>query len=599
MRTNIWQFTKNNIYATKTIWHLSKSRVVHAAVSSAIGYFEWLFASVFFMRFIIGAIENRQDFMYIAMFLVIATFVIGACSLYVNYVEWVVSPITGNIIRRDLYAKLYAKARNVELYCYEDADFYNRYTMALDNSDGKVITATHNFFQIVFGVVASGVAFYVMYTIDPFSVLFVISPILGNFFLGSIAGKLAGKQFEENTPHNRKIGYVGRVLYLAEFAKEVRMSKIFNLMKSRYFDGVKGNQKVATKFGKKATAALALRNIFTFAFVFEGIMLYAAFRAIVSRTMGLAELAIMFSAMVTTSWIFIGLFENISQSLTNGVFIGYIKEFMDYKEKIPEDTDGLIPAESITSIEFINVSFAYKDEHTAIKNCTFTIQGGQTVAFAGHNGAGKSTLIKLLFRLYDPTEGKILVNGINIKEYNLKLYRSLFAAAFQDYKIFSLSVLDNVLLESKEGEETAKKALKQAGVWDEIKALANGINTTLTKEFDENGTVLSEGNNQKVIVARAFAKNAPIQVYDEPSSALDPIAEYKLYTSIMKASRGHTTLFISHRLSSVADADIVFVMENGTIIERGSHAELMAQKGEYSKMYIMQAESYLAEEVAI
>ncbi|MCL2198333.1 MAG: ABC transporter ATP-binding protein/permease [Defluviitaleaceae bacterium] len=591
-------FFKQNLYAVKTLWGLSKSRVIHTAINSAIGYFEWLFGSIFFARYIVHALETDAPLSEIMTFIIVVALVLGVCALYSSYVDMCVNPITGNTVRRGLYARLYAKARNVELRCYEDADFYNKYTMALDDADGRITSTTGTFSGIIAGVIASGVAFYVMFTIDPFSVLFVISPILGNFFFGSIMGKLEAKQYAENTPHNRKAGYVTRVMYLAEFAKEVRMSNIFRLMMRRFDDSVKGNHTVADKFAVRGTLSLWLKNITTFSLVFQGIVIYAAYRAMVTQSIGLAELAILFSAMVTTSWIFIGLFGMISESIKNCVFINYLRGFLEYKEEIPEDQDGLKPAEKIASIEFKNVSFVYKNGHHAIKNCSFTINGGETVAFAGHNGAGKSTLIKLLFRLYDPTEGEIVVNGINIKEYNLKAYRRLFAAAFQDYKIFSMSVRDNVLLEKSASDPEA--ALKQAGVWEEINALQNGINTTLTKEFDNDGAVLSEGNIQKVVVARAFANPAPVQVYDEPSSALDPIAEYNLYTGIMAASRGHTTLFISHRLSSVADADIVYVMEHGEIIEKGNHRDLMSANGKYAEMYTMQAQSYLAdEEVAV
>ncbi|MCL1864032.1 MAG: ABC transporter ATP-binding protein/permease [Defluviitaleaceae bacterium] len=585
-------FFKQNIYAVKTLWGLSKSRVLHMAVKSAVGYFEWLFGSIFFARYIVHALETEAAFSEIMTFIFVVALVLGVCALYSSYVDMCVNPITGNIVRRGLYARLYAKARNVELRCYEDAEFYNKYTMALDDADGRIMQTGRTFFGILSGIVASGVAFYVMYTIDPFSVLFVLSPILGNFFFGAIMSRLEAKQYAENTPHNRKAGYVTRVMYLAEFAKEVRMSNIFRLMVSRFDESVRGNHAVADKFAVRGTFSLWLKNITTFSLVFQGMVIYAAYRAMVTESIGLAELAILFSAMVTTSWIFIGLFGMISESLKNCVFINYLRGFLEYKEEIPEEQDGLALAEKISTIEFKNVSFVYKNGHHAIKNCSLVIHGGETIAFAGHNGAGKSTLIKLLFRLYDPTEGEILLNGINIKEYNLKAYRRLFAAAFQDYKIFSMSVRDNVLLE-KSGD--AEAALKQAGVWEEINKLQNGIGTTLTKEFDENGAVLSEGNIQKVVVARAFANPAPVQVYDEPSSALDPIAEYNLYTSIMAASRGHTTLFISHRLSSVADADIVYVMENGEIIERGSHHELMAAGKKYAEMFMMQAQSYSAD----
>jgi ATP-binding cassette subfamily B protein len=226
----------------------------------------------------------------------------------------------------------------------------------------------------------------------------------------------------------------------------------------------------------------------------------------------------------------------------------------------------------------------------------FCIDGNSVVALVGHNGAGKSTIIKLLFRLYDPIEGEILVNGRNIKEYNLRAYRKLFAAAFQDYKVFALPIKDNVLMGylCENEDEAVVDALIKAGVYDKIETLPNGINTILTKEFDEDGAILSGGQYQKIAVARTFIQNCPIKFYDEPSSALDPIAEYELYESIMKESKDKIMIFISHRLSSVRSADKVFMLEQGKLIEQGTHEELMKINGVYADMYKKQAMNYLA-----
>jgi ATP-binding cassette subfamily B protein len=193
-----------------------------------------------------------------------------------------------------------------------------------------------------------------------------------------------------------------------------------------------------------------------------------------------------------------------------------------------------------------------------LDNLSFRIEGGKSLALVGHNGAGKTTIIKLLFRLYDPAEGEILLNGRNIKDYNLKAYRALFAAAFQDYKVFAFSIKENVLMRkaAKEDDGAVYDVLRKVGIYDKVMSLPDKADTILTKEFDENGTLLSGGEYQKIVVARAFIRDVPIKVFDEPSSALDPIAEYELYESILKDSAGKTMIFISHRLSSVRNADM-------------------------------------------
>lgn len=588
----------NNAYAVKTVWGISKRRVIHTAVYAMAGYAEWIFMSIFFLRYVINAIEKEAPFGRILGFIGICFAVFGMLSMYTSYMLSVVIPFTDNRIYRSLYHKLYAKARNVELRCFEDADFYNKYTMALDGSAQKMTKSVEFFFQVIFGVIAAAAAFSSMYMIDPFSVLFVISPIIGNFVFGGLMNKIWGGRYNDNVKHNRKAEYVNRVMHLAEYAKEIRYSNIHELMRKRYQEAVEGNTLVADKYAPKAILYSWAQNVTTFALVFEGIMIYAAYRTIVSKTMGLAELAIMFTAMSTSSWILIGMFNNFMEAMKNGQFLEYFRTFMEYEEKIPENQNGLMPKEKVDTIEFRNVCFAYKENEPVICNLSFRIAGDKVCALVGHNGAGKSTIIKLLFRLYDPVSGEILVNDVNIKAYNLKAYRNLFSAAFQDYKVMAMSVKDNVLMGAafENPKETAEHALQCAGVWDRVQSLPNGIDTVMTREFDSDGAVLSGGEQQKIVVARAFAQKASVKVFDEPSSALDPIAEYNLYRGIMDESKGHITLFISHRLSSVKDADMVFMLENGSVIEQGSHRELMARKGKYCEMFTKQAQNYLADE---
>jgi ATP-binding cassette subfamily B protein len=280
----------------------------------------------------------------------------------------------------------------------------------------------------------------------------------------------------------------------------------------------------------------------------------------------------------------------------NFLSVQNIRTFLEYQPIISENNDAIEADGNGNTISFNNVSFHYgDDEKLVLKNISFTISPGEKIALVGHNGAGKSTLVKLLMRLYDPSDGNITLNVIPIQNYRLSSYRNLFAAVFQHYKVFSLSILQNILLRDNPDGTDIKKAaegMKSSGIYDKVMSMPNRENTILTKEFDAEGVVLSGGEYQKIAIARVFTKPCQIVILDEPSSALDPIAEYKMYEAMMKSCENKSVIYISHRLSSAVLADTVYMMENGEIVERGTHAELISKNGKYADMWFKQAEQY-------
>ena len=585
----------NAWYALALGTSISKSIVIHSFFLWLVGYCEWVFFDGIFMRRIVDALDQGQGFRPIFGFILISGVAFCACSIYSNYVENVVYPLETNRLFGGIYKKLYEKAKNVELRCYEDSDFYNRYTMAMDGAEEKVTAIIRGILGTLIGSVSVTVVFWFMYEIDHYAILFIISPLLGNFLFGNLKNKYEFKRYQEQAPNEKVLNYVSRMMYLPDGAKEIRLSEVFSLMKKQYHEATQRNVKVAVKYAFSNASLSFLRITFTFTVIFEGVLLYAIYRKQVTGSITLAQLTIMASLMVAMTWILIRVFESIMEILKNGVFINNLRGFLEYVETIPQDQDGEMPEKEFRSIEFRNVSFSYNEEQT-IQDLSFVITKGQTVALVGHNGAGKTTIIKLLLRLYDPTSGTIFYNGRDIREYNLKAYRELFATTFQDFQMFGMTIKENVLMgrHYEREEEMVIDALKKAGVYEKVLSLENGIDTMMTKEFDENGAVLSGGETQKIAVARTFVKDAPMKIFDEPSSALDPIAEYELFQNIMKEGSDHTMLFISHRLSSVKNCDKVFMLEKGHLIEEGAHEELIAADGSYAQMYKKQAMNYLA-----
>ena len=587
----------NNLFAMNLLGKICPSMVVHKCISCFLGYFEWLFYSAFFMRYVIDSLSNGDSFRKIMVFVVIVASVEGLMALYDRVLVGRIFPVNQAVINRGLYRKLFRKSRNVELSCFEDSDFYDRYTLAMERADERLITTVEAAFKVVFGAIASICAFKFMYDVDKISVLFVILPVIGNFVFNRRISHLDYARNKDMAPHNRRIAYINRVMYLPEYAKEMRLTGVFALMRKQYREAITGVADVTKKYTKKAAVLHWLYVMFTFTFIFEGLLIYGAYRTLVSRSMTLAQLSVITSMMVSTTWILIGFTESLTALFKNGLFVEYLRTFLEYKERIPEDADGADPGTEIQSIEFKNVSFSYKDKEV-IRNLSMEFRGGKTYALVGHNGAGKTTLIKLLLRFYDPTEGQILLNGRDIREYNLRKYRALFATAFQDHRMFSMTVAENVIMgenvPAEEREEKVNEALRLAGAYDKVMSLPKGINTILTREFDDEGAMLSGGEFQKIVVARAFVRECPFKVFDEPSSALDPIAEAQLFDNIYESCRKNTLVFISHRLSSVQNADWVYLLSDGTVKEEGTHRKLMEKKGLYADMYTKQAKNYHA-----
>lgn len=288
-----------------------------------------------------------------------------------------------------------------------------------------------------------------------------------------------------------------------------------------------------------------------------------------------------------------------TQTLTKLVDLHMLgKVLQDYLkfERLPNrQWNGTKAVEAVDSvkIEFKNVWFRYPNaEDYTLKNVSLTIDHGEKISVVGRNGAGKTTFIKLLCRLYQPDKGCILFNGVNINEFEEGEFKRLLSVIFQDYKIFSFSVRENLSFQEAADEDRIRASLEQAGIWDKIDRLPLKLDTPLYKNFDKNGEDLSGGEMQKLAIARALYKNAPLMVLDEPTAALDPYSEYEVYSQFDRMADGKTTIYISHRLSSCRFCDAVAVFDNGMLVEYGKHEQLVSDGKLYAEMWKAQAQYY-------
>ena len=589
---------RNNAYMIKLIWRTSPGWVVHNFLNTVADFFMWVFGSVVFVRLIVSGLERGANFDEMISVITFATVALAIPALYRVWYEYKYSPVAQQYTNEKLDAMLFKQAANVELACYEDPKFYHQYTLAAEEAGKRLKSVLDVFICLIVLPTAVGYVIYQMFLIDRFMLLFAVFPLTGTFVFEKIVLKLRYKQTLENNLHDRKKKYVNRIFYLAQYAKEIRLFNVAQILNQQYNEGYEGTLSVYKKYSKRILPLSFLNDMFTTAIVFYGVFLYGAYRVIVSQTIAISEFAIFSGAVFAVSAMLAFISEAVTNCYQNALHINNLRNFLEYKPTIPEDHPGAEVKQFDGTLELHNVHFSYSvnsENFSGLSNINMKIKRGEKIAMVGHNGAGKSTFIKLLLRLYDPSSGEILLDGQNIKTYNLQDYRGLFSAAFQDQRVFSMSVADNV----SEDREKAIYALKQSGIWDRIQKMPNKENSTLTREFDPEGVVLSGGETQKVSIARAFAKDFDIGIFDEPSSALDPVAEYNLFQSMMEAFKGKTVIYISHRLSSARLADRIYLFDDGAIQEEGSHEELMQKNGVYAEMFAMQAEKYIENEYAL
>jgi ATP-binding cassette subfamily B protein len=287
----------------------------------------------------------------------------------------------------------------------------------------------------------------------------------------------------------------------------------------------------------------------------------------------------------------------------NEVYCSHLKKLYDYLDIPNKKYQGTLPIEKRAfceegdcdyEIEFCNVSFRYPGSDTyALHNVSLKFRIGERLAVVGQNGSGKTTFIKLLCRLYDPDEGEILLNGIDIRKYNYDEYKSIFSVVFQDFKLFSFPLGQNVAANMKYDKARVEACLKEAGFGERLRDMAEGVDTCLYKDFDEKGVDISGGEAQKIALARALYKSSPFIILDEPTAALDPIAEYEVYTKFNEMVANKTAIYISHRLSSCRFCDDIVVFDKGEIIQHGSHDQLVDDlSGKYHELWYAQAQYY-------
>ncbi len=601
MKKNKTSTIKNNLYFLKLLFKISPSRVLLHFFDKLLGFAMWTFESVVFMQYLFGANEKARSFTEVVCFIWFAVALNMGSKAFSAWYQNYFMPKTDIEIHYQLNTMLFQKVQTVDLSCYETPEFYNTYTKAATEASDRAKSVLDNSALLVSAFLSSAFVIYTMCEITWWSVIFIALPLLGNLYFGKKRGKVMFELGQDSIPSRRRMDYVNRVVFFRKYAGEMRLTNVFQVIKEIYEKAVQESIEVSRKHAFKRGFYQVLQFVLSLVIGFEGMWVCAVILAIREK-ITLGELAVLLNAIVSVYWMLNDFESALSNSFTNSCFIDNLKAFFQYEPKIDESAGGLVPPKQVECIEFRNVSFRYPgQERYVLEHINLTMYRGVRHALVGINGSGKSTLIKLILRFYDPTEGQILLNGVDIREFDIKQYRQKIGVAFQDFALFAATIVENVLLhevQSDADKVEAVQALKDSDIYDKIQTLKYKEDTLLTREFDNEGAELSGGQRQKIAIARAFAKKAPIVILDEPSSALDPIAEFKMFETINHLCEGEDKLsiIISHRLSSAAMCEKIIVLEKGRLLEQGSHAELMKADGAYAYMFRKQAENYQVEE---
>ena len=567
-----------------------KNAVARVAVQAAVyslSYCYGAFYTIVLFRQLVNAIQARASFESVLGLLAVFCAMGVANTLLKGWYEHRFVPRSDCALEQALAASVYQKAASADLACFEDSDYYDRMGRAAATARESALAALDAMSDLLAtACILVANALYVVWVDGTLLPLIALPAALALHWQRK-KGALEGRMEEVCEPYRRRTAYARRVLLLKEYAQEIRLTGAGKIAAARFREGCAGLMRVARERGWRIAlyeigAEFLLRVV-----LYAGLYGYAAWRYLACAAFTLGDFAAISGAINNVVWFVEKSGEHIATLRKQAHAAGQLDAFMREEIRV---RGGSEPCAFQNEIALKDIRFSYPGaKRAALTGVSLTLRRGESIALVGENGAGKTTLVKLLLRLYDPEAGEILLDGRPYRAYQLDSLRAQFAVAFQDSRLYPFSVSENVRVGRVESEEAVREALNRAG----LAGLAPS--RAVTREFDADGWNPSGGQAQRLFAARVFASGAPIAILDEPSAMLDPLAEEALFAALREGSRGRTAIFISHRLTSVKWVDRVVMMQNGAIVEQGTHEELLARGGAYARLFFAQAERYRKE----
>lgn len=545
-----------------------------------------------------GALEKGFS---VILSLLALTFTFTFITRMITSVDAFVTRLAGELVTNHIRVKIMTKARELDLASFDRPEFYEKLENANQEAGRRPIQILSSSFHLISNVISMISFIAVLAAVSPWSSVIIIVLSLPSAIVNFIYRRKNVMYMRRRSKDRRQMDYFSGLMVNKDMVKEVRMLDLgdtliakFQEVFRRYFAGMRrlifGEGAWNAGLSAVSTAVNCLLFLSIAYQVYEGALTVGDYTL---YTGALNSIASAVAALISTT---AGIYEGT-------LFIDNMIAFMDEPVTL-KTRAGAPPPPAIErgvghSLRFDHVSFSYPGAaREVLSDVSFTMNAGETTVLVGLNGAGKTTLLKLLMRLYDPTGGTIYLDGKDIRTYELREYYDLFGIVFQDFGKYAVTVRENIAygdIRREPDDQSIRRAAEMGNADGFIEKLPDGYDTPLMRIFEPNGTELSIGQWQKMAIARAFYSRSDILILDEPTASLDAIAEQEIYHQFDALRKGKTAIFVSHRLSSATTASKILVLQNGRVVEDGTHAELMAAGGEYSRLFTVQASRYIAD----
>ena len=593
---NMRSVFNNNIKIVKLINELNRGRVFMTSLYWACDMCEIIIYNLLLLPFLYYAVDHNLP---VENFLIIECSLIAmviACDFYQTYYNRKYLEKSNQRITHTYNLRIFEHIRKDDLERFCHPEYKDKIMRLLDLGVYNITSALDMQWWGISVIVLGAAYIYMLAQIDYFLIIVAVVSSFLAFVLNIKINKVSYQIMVEENAVSRKLDYVVRVHSLRDYLQDLQTTGLGAVFGKTLSCLTLEIQKIAKTITAKMSKYLTAKNILIFIVSTTITWIYLAVKYLDQGTIALSTADIIVSQTVMQQ--LCNMLMNISDigpglqrnSIYVDEYFAYIKSAPD----IPANKGGKQPKEGANGIRIRDVSFSYDGEKEVLSHINMDIRAGEKVAIVGENGAGKSTLVKLLLRLYIPSEGEIELDEVPAQEYDLEAYRDRFGVAFQDTRLYCATVAENVLMDiCTEGEsERVVQALESSGIYSRVAEAARGIETTVTREFDPDGIEFSGGQAQKIALARVFARDSGIVILDEPSAALDPMSEAEMFDNMLRAAEKRTVVMISHRLSACRGADTIYVLSGGRIVERGTHQELTAAGGMYANMWRTQASGY-------